>query len=439
MNPWFTRSLSRRAMLRGTAAAVALPWLEAMAPRSALASSSPGPLPIRLGFVYVPNGMDMDGWTPRREGADFEITPVLRPIADFRDSLLVISGMTSDPGRPHGDSGNHAPAMGAFLTGVHPRKTEVRLGVSADQIAAEHFAPHTRLPSLNIGSVPVRWSCDGFPCICTSTMSWRSATQPVPKEVSPRAVFDRLFSAEVSTRRTQTRRSILDTVRGEAVLLQQRLGAVDRRKLDEYLSSVRDIEQRIERAESFPPPRVPGAAARPDARVPANYDDQLQLMGDLMVLAYQTDSTRVCTFIYDHEQSSRSYNAIGVSGGHHDLSHHGGRAEVIEKIATINRFHLTHFARVLRQLQDIREGDGTLLDRCLIAYGSSLGDGNRHDHHDLPIVVFGKGGGRVRSGRHLRFPTETPITNLWLTLLERAGVRADRLGDSTGTLRGLDA
>jgi hypothetical protein len=270
-------------------------------------------------------------------------------------------------------------------------------------------------------------------------MSWRSATQPVPKEVSPRAVFDRLFSAEVSTRRTQTRRSILDTVRGEAVLLQQRLGAVDRRKLDEYLSSVRDIEQRIERAESFPPPRVPGAAARPDARVPANYDDQLQLMGDLMVLAYQTDSTRVCTFIYDHEQSSRSYNAIGVSGGHHDLSHHGGRAEVIEKIATINRFHLTHFARVLRQLQDIREGDGTLLDRCLIAYGSSLGDGNRHDHHDLPIVVFGKGGGRVRSGRHLRFPTETPITNLWLTLLERAGVRAERLGDSTGTLRGLDA
>jgi hypothetical protein len=442
MTTFLGKPISRRTVLRGLGATIALPWLEAMAPRSVRASSATGSLPIRLGFIYVPNGAHMEGWTPSAERAKFDLPSVLRPLAPVRDNILVISGLASDKARPHGDGGNHAPALAAFLTGVHPRKADVRLGVSADQVAAAQIGHLTRLGSLEIGCIPESWGCDkGFHCVYTSTMSWRSPTQPLPKEVSPRVVFDRLFSTAAGpgeNRRLAARRSILDTVREEAASLRQDVGSTDRQKLDEYLTSVRDIEQRIGRAETLPAPRLPDGIARPGAGVPASYEEQLRLLGDLMVLAFQTDTTRICTFLFDHEQSNRSYKTIGISGAHHNLSHHGGNPETQEKIATINRFHLSRFTHILGKLQAIKEGDGTLLDRCLIAYGSTIADGNTHDHHDLPILLAGKGGGTVQSGRHIRYPTETPLTNLWLSMLDRAGVKTPSLGDSTGRLRGLE-
>jgi hypothetical protein len=437
--------ISRRTVLRGLGAAIALPWLEAMAPRSILAASDPGPLPIRLGFIYIPNGADMENWTPTVEGTTFDLPSVLQPLAAMRDDVLVLSGLASDKARPHGDGGNHAPALAAFLTGAHPRKSEgaaLYNGVSADQLAAMQLGRFTRLPSLELGCGQANSPCDkGFSCVYTSTMSWRSPTQPMPKESSPRVVFDRLFGAPSgadTSRRTAARRSILDAVGDEAASLGNRLGGTDRRKLDEYLAAVRDIEQRIDRAETLPVPRVPDGIARPAAGVPESYEEQLRLLGDLMVVAFQTDVTRVSTFLFDHEGSNRSYREIGVSGGHHSLSHHRNLPETKAQIAAINRFHMTRFAAVLGQLRAIREGDGTLLDRCLIAYGSTIADGNTHDHHDLPILLAGKGGGSVRSGRHVRYPTETPLTNLWLSMLDRAGMKTASLGDSTGRLKGLD-
>jgi hypothetical protein len=442
MTPLFNKPMSRRTVLRGLGAAVALPWLEAMVPRSILASSDTGTLPIRLGFIYVPNGADMAGWTPNALGANFAMPPVLRPLTAVRDDILVISGLAADKARPHGDGGNHAPARAAYLTGTHPRKTQgsdIRNGVSVDQVAAAQNGHLTRFPSLEIGCRPIAWGCDtGFACVYTSTMSWRSPTQPVPKVESPRLVFDRLFAVSAGPnedRRLSARRSILDTVRQETTGLHQLLGNADRRKLDEYLTAVREIEQRIGRTQ---PLRLPDGAARPDAGVPANYEEQLRLLGDLMVLAYQTDTTRIATFLFDHEQSQRSYRELGISGGHHSVSHHGNNPETKEKIAVINRFHLTQFAYILGKLKDIREGDGTLLDRCLIAYGSTIADGNTHAHHDLPILLAGKGGGSIQSGRHIQFPAETPLTNLWLSMLDRVGVRTPSLGDSTGQLRGLE-
>lgn len=444
MTATLRRPLARRTFLRGAGAAIALPWLEAMAPRSILASSDPGPMPVRLGFIYIPNGAHMQGWTPQTLGVNYEMTPVLRPLSALRDDVLVISGLASDKARPHGDGGNHAPALAAYLTGTHPRKTEgadIRNGASADQVAAAAIGHRTRLPSLEIGCNPISWSCDsGFSCVYTSTMSWRTPTQPLPKLESPQAAFDRLFGGggRDQSRRQAGRRSILDAVRAEAVSIRHALGGTDRQKLDEYLSSIRDVEQRIARAETMPPARLPDGATRPTAaRIPASYEEQLRLLGELMVLAFQTDTTRICTFLYDHEQSGRNYRDIGAPGNHHGLSHHGGNPETMERIAIINRFHLTRFAAILSSLKNIREGDGTLLDNCLIAYGSTIADGNNHDHHDLPILLAGKGGG-IRSGRHIRFPEETPLTNLWLSMLDRAGVSVPSIGDSTGRLRGLE-
>jgi hypothetical protein len=437
--------ISRRTVLKGLGAAVALPWLEAMAPLTALAASAPTP-PRRLAFLYVPNGVNMAEWRPKAEGPLSALPSILKPLEPVKDRLLVLSGLTADKARPHGDGpGDHARALAAFLTGCQPRKTDgadIRAGISADQVAAARLGDQTRLPSLEVGCEPGRQagSCDsGYSCAYSNTISWRSATTPLPKEINPRLVYERLFSTAAPAERAARdlrRQSVLDFVREDAGSLQAQLGANDRRKLDEYFSSVRDVERRIARSAKLPEVKLPGGTKRPDG-VPAHYDDHLRLMCDLLVLAFQTDVTRVCTFVLANEGSNLPYPFINVPEGHHDLSHHQNNPVKLAKIRDINTFHIKHLARLLTRLRSIREGDGPLLDQCMIAYGSGNGDGNRHNHDDLPVLLAGGGGGTFRSGRHVRYPNETPLNNLWLALLERMGVHTSQLGDATGALPGL--
>ena len=429
--------LSRRTMLRGLGASVALPWLEAMEPRLMFAAEGVTRPPVRMAFLYVPNGMQMSQWTPTDEGERYELPPLLEPLAGVRQDVLVLSGLAALEGRPFTDGGNHAPAMGAFLTGVHPQKTP-RCDISADQLAAQRIGHLTRLPSLEMSCNRTgRPLCDsGYPCVVTSTLAWRSPTQPLPVEGSPRALFDRLFRpVDASEReRLRDRRSILDAVRDDASQLARQVGAADRHRVDEYLTSIRDVELRIERGESMPAPRLPEGTVAPEERIPTNFAAYARAMSDLLVLAFQTDATRIATFVVDSEGSNRSYPELGVNSAHHDLSHHNNREDMVRNILRIERHHVELFARLVDRLKNVREGSGSLLDNCMIAYGCALGDGNRHDHADLPILLAGKGGGSIRTGRHVRYPRNTPLTNLWLAMLERAGAAAPRLGDSTGPL-----
>lgn len=443
--------LSRRTLLRGLGVAMALPWLEAMGPLRAWTetdakSADLKPFPNRLAFLYVPNGINMDDWTPAAEGTDFELTPILKPLENVKGKFNILTGLTADKARSNGDGpGDHARALASFLTGTQPRKTDgtnIRAGISVDQVAAAQLADRTRLPSLEIGCEQgaMAGSCDsGYSCVYSSAMAWRSATQPLPKEVDPKVVFERLFSTEPDTVRVQRdrkRRSVLDFVMEDSKSLMGKLGAGDVRKLDEYFSSVRDIEMRIERAEKLPPITKPDYAA--PAGVPADYAEHLKLMCDLVALAFQADVTRVCTFVLANEGSNRGYGAIGVPDGHHDLSHHGNDPTKKDKIRQINTFHTQKLAYLLEKLNSIPEGDGTVLDHAMIAYGSGNSDGNAHNHDNLPVLLAGGGCGTLAMGRHIKYPKETPLNNLWLSLLERVECKVEKLGDSTGLLSGLN-
>ncbi len=439
------RSLSRRTVLKGVGTALALPWLEAMGPMVSWADAPASRTPNRLAFFYVPNGVNMQHWTPAGEGPLAPLAGILEPLNGVKDQVLVLTGLTADKARPNGDGpGDHARAMAAFLTGCQPRKTDgadIRAGVSVDQVAASRIGEQTRLSSLEIGCDQgnMAGNCDsGYSCAYSNTLSWRSATTPVPKLNNPRQVFDRLFGSDSGTdraRRERQRRSILDYVRADSASLQNQLGASDRRKLEEYFTAIRDIENRIERAARMPQPATP--TVQLPASVPSNYQEHIRLLCDLLVLAFQTDSTRVATFVFANEGSNRAYAFMGVPEGHHDLSHHGNDAAKLAKIRQINTFHMTQYAYLLDKLKSIREGDGTLLDHCMLVYGSGNSDGNRHNHDDLPILLAGKGCGNLRTGRHVRYRHDTPLNNLWLALLERMSCNIDRLGDSTGTLNGL--
>ena len=456
-------NLSRRTLLRGVGAAVALPWLESMGPLQNWARGAATPLkkaaPNRMAFIYVPNGKNMVDWTPAAEGADFELPAILEPLKNVRGKFSVLTGLAADKARPHGDGGgDHARAMAAFLTGAQPRKTDgtdIRSGVSVDQLAASRIGDQTRLASLEIGCEPgsMAGNCDsGYSCVYSSTMSWRSATTPVPKEINPKLVFERLFgSGGVADRakREARRKSILDFVRADTGELQHKLGAADKRKMDEYFSSIRDIELRIQRAEKLPEPRLPDPTVAnhfniPTANqkangAPADYAEHIRLMVDLLVLAFQADVTRVSTFVIANEGSNRPYPFINVRDGHHDCSHHGNDPKKKEKIRDINTFHTTQLAYLLEKLKSIPEGDGTLLDHCMIAYGSGNSDGNAHNHDNLPILLAGGGCGTLTQGRHLRVPKETPLNNLWLSMLDRMQVNVDHVGDSTGRLTILNS
>lgn len=439
--------ISRRTILRGTGTMLSLPWLEAMGPQVSWAEdAAPGSVaPNRVAFLYVPNGKNMADWTPQLEGENFELPPILEPLSALKDRILVLSGLAADKARPHGDGGgDHARALSAFLTGTQAFKTDgtnIRAGISVDQAAAARIGEQTRLSSLEIGceSGAMAGNCDsGYSCVYSSTMSWRSSTQPLPKEVNPKLVFERLFAAGQDagkTRRDARRKSILDYVREDSKHLSLQLTPSDNRKLDEYFSAIRDIEQRIERAEKLPPVKTPDYPV--PGGIPAEYETHIRLMCDLMVLAFQADVTRVSTFVLANEGSNRPYPFVDVPDGHHDLSHHGNDAVKKEKIRKINLFHTRQLAYLLQKLRDVQEGDGTLLDHCMIAYGSGIHDGNAHNHEDLPLLLAGGGCGSLKSGRHLRFAPETPLSNLWLSMLNRLEISWEKLGDSTGTLSGL--
>ncbi|MBE0543285.1 MAG: DUF1552 domain-containing protein [Verrucomicrobia bacterium] len=444
--PWY---LPRRTFLRGMGALVALPMLEAMSPAmrslAAGAGKSAKAFPRRMAFVYIPNGANMVDWTPKVVGTEFELPYILEPLKPYQKDFQVLTGLAHDKARANGDgAGDHARASASFLTGCQARKTagaDIKVGVSVDQIAAELIGKHTRLPSLELSADRRRTtgSCDsGYACAYQFNIAWKTESTPVPPEVDPRLVFERLFAGSDSVEtaanqaaRLNQRRSILDFVAEDARDLKRKLGYTDNRKLDEYLTSVRELELRIERSEKF-------AAALPDYEkpegIPQQHEEYLRVMFDLMTLAFQTDTTRIGTYIVAHDGSNRPYPNIGVSEGHHDLSHHGNDPVKKEKIAKINHYHATQFAYFLEKLKSVKEGEGTLLDNCMIVYGGGISDGNRHNHNDLPILLAGGGAGSLQPGRHVRYGRDVPMTNLYLSMLERIGVSAERVGDSTGKL-----
>lgn len=446
-----SQPISRRTVLRGLGTAIALPWLEAMSPRSVFAAAGAKP-PVRVAFLSVPNGKHMPAWRPEKEGSDFQLRPTLEPVAKFKSRMLQLSGLTLDGGRAHGDGGgDHARSCASFLTGAHPKKThgaDIHNGVSVDQLAAEKIGHATRFPSLELGIERGAQSgnCDsGYSCAYSANMAWRTPTSPVAKEVDPAAVFDRLFGGGeegerglAKAKRDRYRKSVLDFALEDAQQLQRRLGAADQRKLDEYLYAVRDIERRIGGAAKLTGLEQGINFSRP-AGVPKEFEEHVKLLFDLLTLAFQTDSTRVITFMYANEGSNRGYPEVGVSEGHHDMSHHGNDEAKQAKIAKINLFHVQLLSHLLTRLDGVKEGDASLLDNCIVLYGSGLSDGNRHNHDDLPIVLFGSGGGALKTNHHLVYPQDTPLTNLYVTLLDILGASVDKFSDSNGRLDNVRA
>lgn len=439
--------ITRRTALRGLGTAIALPMLERMFPLSAMAQS-PVVRPNRMAFLFVPNGVNMAHWTPSTVGAGFELPSTLAPLAPVRDSMSVLSGLAQRGAFALGDGpGDHARSTAAWLTGVHPKKTsgaDIRVGISADQLAAQKVGDKTRFASLELGCErgALVGDCDsGYSCAYSSSISWRSESTPVAKETNPRLVFERLFGGggadeaeEARRRRDRYRLSVLDFVKDEAARLKGQLGARDQQKMEEYFESVREIERRIERAESQT--GIPAGAARPSG-VPRDYGEHIRLMGDMMVLAFQADLTRICTFMFANEGSNRSYALIGVPEGHHDISHHGKNEEKLEKKRQIDRFHTEQLAYVVSRMAKIEEPGGTMLDNTMLVYGGGISDGDRHNHDDLPILLFGRGAGSLTPGKHVRYASGTPMNNLFVSLLDRMGVHGETLGDATGKLAEL--
>src|SRR6266702_411733 len=437
------KSIPRRTFLRGTGAVLALPVLDAMTP--ALAADAKRP--IRMSFIEVPNGIMMDKWTPATEGADFALTPVLEPLADFRDRILVLSGLDQKQSAALAFeiAGDHPRACTAWLTGAHAKMTagaDLRAGISVDQVAAREFGKYTQLASLEVGleSSEVVGSCESaYSCAYYNTISWRNDTTPLPMENRPRAIFERLFGdagrTDAKTRLAQRQddRSILDSVTEEVKRLRGMLGGSDRGKIDQYLEAVRDLERRMQLAEKQGDHELPQIAG--PAGIPQVFSEYYKLMTDLMVLAWQTDMTRVCTFQIGHEMSGRAYPEVGFGDAHHAVTHHQGDPEKIEKTTKINVFHTKMLAYYLDRLRSTPDGDGSLLDHSMILYGSALSDGNLHLYTNLPLLLVAGGVAGIKGGRHVRYPKGTPMTNLLLTMLDKANVpHVDKLGDSTGRL-----
>jgi len=441
------RSLPRRTFLRGLGTAVALPLLDGMFPAFAAAIGKTGDgAPRRLGVFYLPNGVIMDKWTPATEGAGFEWTPTLAPLAPFRDQVLVLSGLVNKPAIPYPNegAGDHARASATFLTGVHAKKTEgadIQAGISMDQIAARELGKETQLASLEmtLEYTEMLGACDaGYACAYSNTVAWRSPTTPLPMEIDPRAVFERLFGDGVSTDRAARLsriaedRSILDSLTQDVARLSHRLGARDRSKLGEYLEAIRDVERRIQRAEEQSARDLP--VIEQPAGVPPTFVEQAKLMFDLLALSYQADLTRVSTFMMGHEVSSRAYPEIGVPDAHHPLSHHQGDQEKIAKCTKVNLLHMQTFSYFVEKLRSTPDGDGSLLDHSLLICGGGISDGNQHSHVNLPVLLLGGGTGTLKGGRHVRYPQDTPLANLHVSVLDKLGVPVESFGDSNGQL-----
>jgi len=434
--------ISRREVLRGMGTILALPLLDAMVPALSAQNKTVARPINRFGVMYVPNGMIMNKWTPVLDGSVFEFTPTLSSLAPYRDQLLVLSNLACvpTPGRP---GGAHAKASTRFLTDISPPTSETWLdaGISVDQILAQETGKHTQLASLELAieNGETAGACDvGFACAYTNTISWRSANTPLFAQNNPRAVFERMFGDAGNTdpkgrlTRIRQQRSVLDSLTKEVASLQGSLGPSDRLKLVEYLESIRDVERRIQLAEEQNDLNLP--VVEHPAGIPAGYDEHVKLMCDLQALAYQCDLTRVITLMLGREFSGVTYPQIGVPDAHHPITHHAGEAEKIAKVEKINAYHVTQFAYLLNKMRSTADGDGTLLDHATLIYGTGMGECNAHDPRNIPLVMAGGGAGTLKSGRHIRYPKETPLANLHLTLLDNFGVKRDRIGDSTGRL-----
>lgn len=438
--------ISRRTALKGFGTALALPWLESLAK-----AATPVAPPRRLAFIYVPNGVVVPDWIPKDVGPLGALPDILKPLDPHKDFVNVLSGLTLDKARANGDGpGDHARSMAAFLTGRQPRKThgaDIKAGISADQHVAQAIGSQTRFESLELGIERGQQAgnCDsGYSCAYSSNLSWRGESTPNTKETDPKLVFERLFGsgkpgdrAEARAKRDAYNKSVLDFVLEDAKSLNNTLGQSDRQKLDEYLTAVKDVEERIARMRKAAAEQKP--LPKPDLTLPAvtpkDFQEHVRLMIDLMVLAFQSDLTRVVTFPFANDGSNRSYKNIGISDGHHELSHHQKNPEKIAKLKKINLHHMEQFAYMLAKMKAVKEADGTcLLDNAMIVYGSGIGDGNAHNHDNLPILLVGKGGGTISAGHHRAYPKETPLMNLYLSLFERIGAPATRFGDSTGKL-----
>jgi hypothetical protein len=441
------KTLPRRAMLRGLGAAVALPFLDAMTP--ALASSKiPGKAPVRMAFVYVPNGIEMRHWTPENEGPLGELPRILRPLQPFKDDITILSNLTHNNGRALLDgAGDHGRCCASYLTGIQPRKSavDIKAGISCDQIVANKIGHETRFPSLEVGMEDARQAgdCDsGYSCAYTNNLAWRSETQPLPPILDPRALFERLFgkgrpmTPEERAKEARFRRSILDFVIDDTHKLQADLGPTDRRKLDEYLTSIREIERQLERAEKENAILEP-TLDKPYG-IPADFAEHFKLMTDMITVAFQADQTRVVTFLVTREGSSRAYREIGIPDGHHPLTHHRNDPAMMEKVAQINEYHVRQFAAWIEKLKAAKEGDASILDNSMIVYGAGLSDGNRHTHEDLPTLIAGRGNNYIKPGRRIVYRKETPMSNLFLTMMDRMGAPIEHFGDSTGRVDGLD-
>jgi hypothetical protein len=434
-------------MLRGVGATLGLPWLEAMMPARADTTTSSRP-PVRLAALYMPNGVRQDMWTPDGEGRDFKLSPTLQPLADLRDGILVPTNLWNEAVK---DGSVHLPRCAGFLTCTRVTKTQgVDIscnGISMDQVAAQKAGQHTPLPSLELGVAPDSTGVDtnnGYTRLYGSHVAWSAPTIPLAREIDPHLVYERIFRAGRPAVDSNKRDVLLlDRVMDDAKKLQQTLGTSDRQRMDEYLSVVRSLEQRLERSVSPRPgaawnPRVPiDPKAEPPETAP-QFPDHVRLMMDMIALAFQTDTTRVCTFMFNNEVTNQNFSFVeGVTGGHHSISHHQNRPEQLEQYQLINRWHVEQFAYLLRKLKSIRESDGTLLDNSMVLFGSGLRDGNVHSPVNLPVILGGRGGGRIATGQHIVYAPNTPLSNLYMAMLDAFGAPAERFADSTGLARGV--
>lgn len=441
------KHIPRRAFLRGVGVTLSLPLLDSMIPAQTPLAKTAAVPQFRMGLCFMPHGAVMTNWTPAGEGSNFEISRTLKPLEPFKDKLVVVSNLAhknAAPAGPGDNGGDHTRSPAVFLNGVHPKRTDgadIRAGVTIDQIAAQKIGQDTRLPSLELAIEDYSGlvgSCDvGFSCTYMNTISWRTPTTPMPMEINPRVVFDRLFgdgsTAQERLERIEQERSILDAVTGQVRRLQGNLGATDRNRIAEYLDTVREIERRIALAEkqnSNPSLEVPTTPAG----IPDDHETHTKLMFDLMAVAFQADITRVSTFMMAREVSYRTFPMLGISEGFHPASHHQNNPGRLENLTKINTYHVGLFAYMLERLRSTKDGEGNLLDRTLMLYGSGMSNSNIHNHSPLPIVVAGGAAGRMKGGRHLKYPEETPMANLLLSVLHKAGVEQESIGDSTGPL-----
>ena len=445
---WITKKhLSRRTVLRGMGTALALPLLDSMvAAQTPLAKTAANP-EIKLGLCFIPHGGVMANWTPESEGADFKLSRTLTPLEPFKDQVVVVTNLAhkmAAPGGPGDNGGDHTRSPAVFLNGVHPKRTDgadIRAGVTIDQIAAQKIGLKTPLPSLELATEDFSGlvgSCDvGFSCAYMNTISWRTPTTPLPMEINPRVVFTRMFgdgaNSEERLERISEQQSILDAVMGQVKHLEGHLGPTDRTRVAEYLDTVREIERRIQLAEKQNANSTLAVPASPTG-IPDDHQAHSKLMFDLMALAFQANITRISTFMMAREVSYRTFPMLGISEGFHPASHHQNNPERLENLTKINTYHVGLMAYFLGKLKATPEGDGNLLDHSLILYGSGMSNSNVHNHAPLPVFVAGGAAGRMKGGRHLKYPEGTPMANLLLTILDKAGVPEDHVGDSTGLL-----